>query len=216
VTTHEPELAPIVGPERLDDALGVLAGGGVVAIPTDTVYGLAARIDRPGAIECIFAIKGRPTDLALPVLVAEHAQVDQLVEVWPPMADRVAGQHWPGPVTIVVRSRDGLGAVLGGVGGTLGLRLPDHPVVRGLCRRSGPLAVTSANRHGEPPCHTADEVARALSGGGGGDGQPRLGLIVDGGRCDGKPSTVIDCSVSPPRCLREGPVPWESIEAALR
>jgi L-threonylcarbamoyladenylate synthase len=187
-------------------ALAALDAGQVVGIPTDTVYGLAARIDRPGALEELFELKERPADLALPVLIGRWRQVHQAAAEWPRNASMVAARFWPGPLTVVVPAIPELGPLLGGDGRTVGLRRPRHRGTQLLCRSAGPLAVTSANRHGEPPCTTAAEVAAAF---------PTL-VVVDGGTCDGVPSTVVDCTVSPPVCLREGGVPWSWVEAALR
>lgn len=189
--------------------IAALDEGQVVAIPTDTVYGLAARLDRPEALERVFAAKGRPPGLALPVLIGRWRQVHEVASEWPRSASMVAARFWPGALTVVVPVRPHLGEHLGGDGRTVGLRHPDHKWVRALCRRAGPLAVTSANRHGEPPCTTAAEVQAAFAPG-------VLAVVVDGGRCDGVPSTVVDCVANPPACLREGGVPWPWIEAALR
>jgi L-threonylcarbamoyladenylate synthase len=186
-------------------ALRALEDGEVVGIPTDTVYGLAARIDRPAAISAIFDLKGRPDDLALPVLVGKWRQVQLVAAEWPRNASMVAARFWPGPLTVVVAARPEVGPLLGGDGRTVGVRRPQHRLVQSLCADAGPLAVTSANPHGQPPCTSAAEVTAAFAGIG----------VVDGGRCDGVPSTVVDCTVSPPRCLREGGVPWPWVEAAL-
>ncbi len=188
--------------------LAALDAGAVVGLPTDTVYGLAARIDRPEALAAIFAAKGRPPGLALPVLIGRRRQVHLVASAWPPAAAAVAARHWPGPLTVVVPARPELGVLLGGDGRTVGLRQPGHPDLQRLCLEAGPLAVTSANRHGEPPCTTAAEVRGAFPAG-------EVALVADGGRCDGVPSTVVDCTATPPACLREGGVPWTSVEAAL-
>lgn len=189
--------------------LDALAEGRVVAIPTDTVYGLAARVDRPEGLAAVFAAKGRPPDLALPVLIGRWRQLHQVAAEWPRNASMVAARFWPGPLTVVVPAREALGPLLGGDGTTVGLRRPRHRDVQRLCREAGPLAVTSANRHGLPPCTTAGEVESAFP-----DGE--VAVVVDGGTCDGVPSTVVDCTTSPPTCLREGGVPWAWVEAALR
>jgi L-threonylcarbamoyladenylate synthase len=194
----------------LEEAADALAGGGVVAIPTDTVYGLAARIDRPEAMAAIFDAKDRPAGLALPVLVGRWRQALAVAAGWPRSASMLAARFWPGALTVVVPVDPALGRHLGGGGTTVGLRQPDHRFARALCRRAGPLAVTSANRHADPPCETADEVRRAFAGVAG------VVLVVDGGRCDGLPSTVVDCTVTPPACLREGAVDWSWVEASLR
>jgi L-threonylcarbamoyladenylate synthase len=195
-------------PAALAAALAALAGGAVVAVPTDTVYGLAARVDRPAAVAAIFAAKGRPADLALPVLIGRWRQVRTVAGSWPRPASTVAARFWPGPLTVVVPAVAGLGELLGS-DETVGIRRPRHRGVEALCEAAGPLAVTSANRHGEPPCTTATAVAGQF----GGDAVP---LVIDGGRCAGVPSTVVDCTVTPPACLREGGIPWEWVEAALR
>lgn len=189
------------------DAVAALGEGRIVALPTDTVYGLAARLDRPAALAAIFAAKGRPRDLALPVLVGHQDQITGLVEEWPPVAERLAAELWPGPLTLVVPAAEGIGGLLGS-GGTVGIRHPRHRLVQSLCAVAGPLAVTSANAHGQPPCTTAAQVEEAFPGG-------EVALVVDGGLCDGVPSTVVDCTVMPPVCLREGAVPWTRIEALL-
>jgi tRNA threonylcarbamoyl adenosine modification protein (Sua5/YciO/YrdC/YwlC family) len=189
-------------------AEAALDDGAVVAVPTDTVYGLAARIDRPEGIAAVFAAKRRPADLALPVLVGEGRQIGDVAGRWPESAAILAARYWPGPLTLVVPAREGVGRLLGS-GDTVGVRQPRHRFIRRLCGVVGPLAVTSANLHGSPPLTRAADVAEAFAA-------DEVALVVDGGRCDGVPSTVVDCTGSPPRCLRVGGVPWESVEVALR
>ena len=196
-------------PSALEEAAAALAAGLVVAIPTDTVYGLAARIDRPEGMAAIFAAKDRPPGLALPVLVGRWHQARQVASSWPRSASMLAARFWPGALTVVVPVDPALGAHLGGNGTSVGLRRPRQKFVQALCRRAGPLATTSANRHGAPPCTTAAEVCAAFGDGG-------VALVVDGGTCDGQPSTVVDCTVSPPACLREGAIAWPWIEASIR
>ncbi len=200
--------ARIVGPEDLGAAEAELGRGGLVALPTDTVYGLAARLDRPGALEAVFAAKDRPAGLALPVLVGSVDQVEAVAGAWPPQAAALAHRLWPGALTLVVPVAARWRGRLGGDGTTVGLRLPDAAVVRALCARGGPLAVTSANRHGEAPCVTAAQCAGAFA-------PEVVAVVVDGGRCDGLPSTVADCTVSPPRRLRAGGVEWSEVLATL-
>jgi tRNA threonylcarbamoyl adenosine modification protein (Sua5/YciO/YrdC/YwlC family) len=187
--------------------------GGVAVVPTDTVYGLAARVDRPAALRAVFEVKGRPDGLALPVLVGTWRQVPAVASEWPRSASVLAARFWPGPLTVVVPARPEVGPLLGGDGATVGLRRPANRFVRSLCARTGPLAVTSANRHGQAPCTTVDEVLAEL----GGPGAPRaLGVVLDGGTCDGTPSTVVDCTGSEISCIREGAIPWGWVQAALR
>ena len=192
------DLAPIVK---------ALVEGSVVALPTDTVYGLAARLDC-APVDRIFAAKGRPSGAALPVLVGGREQVGLVAASFPASALAIAERLWPGPLTLVVRAKRAVGDLVGGDGKTVGIRWPDHPLVEQLCLDVGPLAVTSANRHGEPPCTSAAQVRAMFEA-------SEVAAVLDGGDCDGTPSTVVDCSGRRPRCLREGAVPWSEIEALL-
>jgi L-threonylcarbamoyladenylate synthase len=193
---------------RLAQAVDTLRAGGVVAIPTDTVYGLAVDPSVSGATDHLFALKARPQALDLPVLVGTIEQAEALAGPagLPPVARRLAGAFWPGALTIVVSRRRGLDWVLGAHADTIGLRLPDHPVARALCVEVGALATTSANVHGEEPCTDADAVRRAFG--------PAV-VVVDDGLCAGPPSTVVDVGDRTPRCLREGAVPWADVIAAI-
>ncbi len=165
-------------------AAAAILEGGVVAIPTDTVYGLAVA---PGAEARIYEIKGRPAELPLILLVAGAEQVIGIVEV----DQRARGfmeRWWPGPLTLVLPAGDR----------TLGVRVPDHPLALDLLRATGPLLTSSANRHGQPPALTAEEAARL----------PGLAGVVDGGRAPGGvPSTVLDLTGAEPRVVREGAIP---------
>ncbi|HUZ11096.1 MAG TPA: L-threonylcarbamoyladenylate synthase [Acidimicrobiales bacterium] len=230
MTQRDPvRVVPARGAAGVAAAAAALEAGGLIALPTDTVYGLAARVDRPRALAAIFVAKGRPAGLALPVLVGRWRQVHAVAAEWPRSASMLAARFWPGPLTVVVPARPEIGRALGGDGTTVGVRRPAHRFVRALCIAAGPLAVTSANRHGQPPCVTVEEVLAAFAepagpGGPGSaaacEGSPAppgaLSLVVDGGRCDGLPSTVVDCTRPSPRCLREGAVPWAWVEAAAR
>jgi tRNA threonylcarbamoyl adenosine modification protein (Sua5/YciO/YrdC/YwlC family) len=192
----------------LDAALAALRAGGVVAIPTDTVYGLAVDPTRPGATDALFALKDRPASLDLPVLVGSIDQAEALAGPGglSKTARQLARLFWPGALTIVVPRRLGLDWALGGRGDTIGLRLPDHAVARTLCVDVGALATTSANAHGEAPCTDAASVRRAFGS--------RV-VVVDGGRCAGAPSTVVSLVGDVAHCLREGSVPWADIRAAV-
>lgn len=190
---------------QLEAMAGALCRGEVVVLPTDTVYGLAARLGHPGALAAVFELKERPPGLALPVLVDDIGQVGEVAAAWPAAAAVLAGRYWPGPLTLVVPARPEIAGSLGGDGTSVGVRCPDHDVVRSLCRIVGPLAVTSANRHGRQPCTTAAAAASAFPG----------ILVVDGGTCEGVPSTVVDCTASPPRSLREGALAWSELAAVL-
>ena len=185
-------------------ALAALRAGEVAVIPTDTVYGVAVAASVPGATTKLFAVKRRPTDVALPVLVADLGQARALAaEPFPLLAERLAERFWPGGLTLVVPRRPGLGLDLGGDDATVGLRQPAHPVPLALGQEVGPLVTTSANLHGRPTPLTAAEVSAELG--------PSVAVVVDGGRCEGAPSTVVDCTGPVPRLLREGGVAWAQV-----
>ncbi len=190
-------------PASLRSAASALADGDVVAVPTDTVYGLAADPTQPEAVARLFALKGRPEDVPLPVLVAGPEQLALVVGELEVAAADLAERFWPGPLTLVVPRRAAFTVDLGGPPAarrTVGVRRPDHPVVVALCELLGPLAVTSANRHGAPPATTPAQVESAFAGSDG------LAYVLDGGLCDGIPSTVVECRGPASRCLREGAI----------
>jgi L-threonylcarbamoyladenylate synthase len=188
----------------VDDAFGLalaaLRRGGVVVLPTETVYGLVASAGDRGAIERLFVLKDRPDSKAISVLVGD---LDQARALTPDDLDACA-PWWPGPLTAVVRRRADAELYLGADATTIGLRCPDHPFVRRLALELGPLAATSANRTGEPTPASAAEVALVF---------PDVGLVVDDGPRDGLPSTVIDLTSSPPTVLRAGPIPGSAFGA---
>ena len=192
--------------ETVQAAATALARGAIVAVPTDTVYGLAADPFRTGAADRVFALKRRPRDLDLPVLVADEEQALSLATGVPPAARRLIDRFWPGPLTVVLPRRPEVAADLGADEATVGLRCPAHPVPLALCRATGPLATTSANLHGQPPLTTAAEVAATF-----GDSVP---VVLDGGVCAGAPSTVVDCTGEEPKLLRAGRIPWDEVRAA--
>jgi L-threonylcarbamoyladenylate synthase len=194
---------PVAG---LEDAAAALRAGLVVGVPTDTVYGLAADPTRPGATDRLFSLKARPATAGLPVLVADIAQAERFAEMSAP-ARRLAQRFWPGGLTIVVARRAGVDWSLGGDGRTVGVRCPAHELTRALCALVGPLATTSANLHGEAPLTEAGAVRDAFGA--------AIACVVDGGRCAGEPSTVVDVTPGTPRCLRPGAVSWEDVTAAL-
>ncbi len=191
----------------LVEAAAALAEGFPVAIPTDTVYGLAADPSVPGATERIFQAKRRPRDVDLPVLVATPEQALTLATAVPPAALALMKRFWPGPLTVVIPRRPDLVADLGEDDATIGVRCPNHPVPRALCAKVGPLATTSANLHGEATSVTAQEVAAVFGA--------AVPVVLDGGPCTGSPSTVVDCTGQEPRLLREGRVSWAEVLEAL-
>ena len=292
---------------RIDDdpdgalraAAAALRGGGVVAIPTDTVYGLAAVATKPEAVARLAAMKGRSKSQPIAVLVSDAAQAEELAGVLSAEAVSLMDAFWPGPLTIVLPAAEGTSAagtaaectanaaeVLSGpetagtaaagtaaagtaaagttaagttaadttaagttaadttaagttaadttaADTTIGIRCPDHNWVRQLARQVGPIAATSANLHGKPPCATAEEVAQAFSKthetalesaiskspeGSVPKTKPALikpALIIDGGPSSAAASTVVDCLSPHPKILREGPITQEQIDAAL-
>lgn len=190
----------------LDEGVAALVAGEAIVLPTDTVYGVAVDPARPGATDRLFALKARPTDVALPVLAADAEQAFALAGDVPDIARRLAASFWPGGLTIVVPRRTGLLFDLGGPDdGTIGLRVPDHDVPRELARRVGPLATTSANRHGRPTPATALAAAAELAG--------PVGAVLDGGHCSGAPSTVVVCTTDDVRVVREGRISSDAIHA---
>ena len=193
----------------IDRAIAVLQRGGIVALPTDTVYGIAVDLAVPEGIERLFAAKRRPPDKAIAVLVDGLDQVSGLVDL-PPAASVLAEAGWPGGLTLVLRLIDParLPAALTAGIATLGVRVPDHPTPREIARALGPLPTTSANLSGEPDSRDAAAVAAAL-----GDA---VDLILDGGATKGGiGSTVVDCTVDPPRVLRAGAIEPARLRAAL-
>jgi L-threonylcarbamoyladenylate synthase len=192
--------------DDLEVAAELLRHGGIVAIPTETVYGLAADATNPAAVERIFSAKGRPSHNPLIVHVSDALMAAQYGH-WPDRADELARQFWPGPLTMVVASPRGIApAVLAG-GDTVGLRAPAHPIARALIVLAGkPLAAPSANRSNALSPTSADAVLDTLDG--------RIDAVVDGGPCEvGLESTVLDLSHGRPRVLRHGVLTAEELGA---
>ena len=181
-------------PVGIELAAGILRDGGLVAFPTDTVYGVAVAASRPDRLDAIFALKRRPPEKAIPILVATLDQAVEAGYVADDRAHRLAERFWPGALTLV------LPAVSGDA--TQAFRAPDHAVALDLILAAGPLCATSANRSGEPDTLGADEVLIAFA-----TQQDELAAVVDGGPVPGGvPSTVLDLSVTPARIVRDGPI----------
>lgn len=198
-----------------DDARGraesirVLQDGGIVGLPTDTVYGIGVALAAPNGIERLFAAKGRPPERAIALLLADGAQAAEIA-VMDRIATALAAAFWPGGVTLVVPRRldVDLPAVLTGGAPTIGLRVPAHAAPRALAATVGPLPTTSANRSGEPEARTATEIETLLGG--------AVALILDGGPSSGGPaSTVVDATGPRPRVLRAGAVAVEDVRRVL-
>jgi L-threonylcarbamoyladenylate synthase len=198
------------GDEARAEAIEHLRAGRIVAIPTDTVYGIAADMALPDAIVRLFAAKQRPPEKAVAVLLSDLAQVEAIAWLRPP-AKALGERFWPGGLTLVLPLLRGvkLPAELAGAG-TIGLRIPDHDAPRALARALGPLPTTSANLSGEENAEDAQSVAAALG--------ESLALVIDGGPIRGGPaSTVVDCTSQRPRVLREGAIPsWLIAETLER
>lgn len=193
---------PIIPRDRVDEVVQALLDGDVVAIPTDTVYGLAATLDHSDAVRRLAELKGRAADQPIAVLLATAE------DATPHLADANAletvTRFWPGALTAIVRVKQGFADVVTTDAGTLGLRIPDDALARSVIRAcGGALAVTSANFHGEEPARSAQYVAEAFG---------ESMLVLDGGtRNGGVASTVVDLSVEPPQLLREGGVSREEL-----
>lgn len=184
--------------QALEQAAALLHAGGLVAFPTDTVYGLGAALFNVQAIEQLYIVKGRDAAKAIAVLVGDESALGQVAGVLSGVAARLARRFWPGPLTLVVAAHPSLPASLSPLP-TVGVRMPDHPVALALLRHTGPLAVTSANLSGEPSATTAEEVYAQLKG--------RIPFILDGGQTPGgRPSTVVDCTGRELVILRQGPI----------
>jgi len=188
------------------EGLRLLQAGKVIALPTDTVYGLAVDPLNEGAVQRLFAVKQRPAHMAIPLLLADLTQLRQVVSDVPRAARRLAAAFWPGALTLILPARPVLPANLLAGGDTVAVRWPDAAAVCALAGALGrPLAVTSANRSGCAPARTAGEVIAQLAG--------RIPLILDGGPTPGKgPSTIVDLAGATPRLLRKGPIPWKAIQ----
>ena len=199
------EILPASDPQSLPRALEILCAGGLVAFPTDTVYGLGSLAFDQTAIESIYVAKDRPLEKAIPILIGDVDDLDKVAVNIPELATRLAKHFWPGPLTIVVPKRSNLPAAVSATA-TVGVRVPDHEVARALLRAAGPMAVTSANLSGQESPRTAEEVVRQLNG--------RISLVLDGGETrGGVPSTVVDCTGAEPVILRQGPVTLEQIKS---
>jgi L-threonylcarbamoyladenylate synthase len=180
----------------VDGVVRVILSGGVAVIPTDTVYGLVCDPADAGAVERIYLIKQRPAGLELTLLAATAADAETAVEFTEPVR-RLAARYWPGPLSIVGM----LGPrrlAIPRAGSTLSCRVPAHGIALEVLGQTGPLASTSANRHGMPPATSAEEAAAQLGG--------EVDAILGGDASSGLASTIIDCTTTPPRVLREGPI----------
>jgi L-threonylcarbamoyladenylate synthase len=184
--------------DSIHQALRVLLKGGLVAFPTDTVYGLGALAFDGKAVESIYLAKDRPIEKAIPILIGDDRDLGKISDDISDDVRRLASHFWPGPLTIIVPKKPTLPESVSATA-TVGVRVPDHLVARHLLRDAGPMAVTSANVSGQSSPSTAQEVFDQLNG--------RIELIIDGGRTPGGvPSTLVDCTGGEVKVLREGPI----------
>jgi tRNA threonylcarbamoyl adenosine modification protein (Sua5/YciO/YrdC/YwlC family) len=196
----------VIADAELDVALRELRAGRPIVLPTDTVYGIAALPGEGGAVDAVFAAKGRPDDKPLPVLGATVRQLESIARL-DASARALARAFWPGPLTLVVPRARGLSWSLGaGVGDTIAVRVPRCPIALRVLEHSGPLAVSSANRSGQRPATTAAEARSAFD--------TAVRVYLDGGRRDGAPSSVVSL-MDGPRVLRSGAIAESDVTRAL-
>ena len=188
-------------------ALDILKAGGLVAFPTDTVYGVGALAFDDKAVRSIYTAKDRSIEKAIPVLVGEIMDTVKVTLDFPRTARILASRFWPGPLTCILPKKPTLPESVSATS-TVGVRIPDHAVARILLRSAGPMAVTSANISDQPSPTTAKEVLAQLNG--------RVPLIIDGGRTPGGiSSTIVDCTTTDLKIIREGPISWQELLAVL-
>jgi len=207
------EVLSIDTPARFDAAVAraaeLLRAGELVALPTETVYGLAANAWNAEAVRRIYEAKGRPPQNPIIVHVASLELARRCVTAWPPMADRLAAAFWPGPLTLVLPRAEEIPPLVTAGGPTVGVRWPGHPLIQAVIKACGfPLAAPSANRSNELSPTTAEHVRKSLGA--------RIPLIIDGGPSRvGIESSVLDLVSTPPRLLRPGMISGESLQAVL-
>ncbi len=197
----------IIPAAQIQQALAVLKNGGILAFPTDTVYGLGALAFDNAAIESIYIAKDRPIEKAIPILIGDLSDLDQVTVDIPNMALRFASRFWPGPLTCIVPKKQTLPLAVSATS-TVAVRIPNHPNALALLCAAGPMAVTSANISGQPSPSTAEEVYSQLNG--------RIPLILDGGKAPGGiPSTLVNCTGGEPVILRAGPISLAELLSAM-
>jgi L-threonylcarbamoyladenylate synthase len=196
-------------PAILSEVAALIRKGGVVAIPTDTFYGLAADPFDPKVVSRLFEIKGREPSKPILLLVSGLQMLPGLVEEISPLAQKIISRFWPGPLTLIFKASKRLPDLLTGGTGTIGIRFPNAVLPIRLIDQVGfPMTATSANRSGEPSPSSAQEVERSLGA--------AIDAILDGGPCSTQPSTVLDMTASEPNLLREGRVSAEQLAAAMK
>jgi len=202
-----PNIISIESKQAIKTSLRFIKSGGLISVPTDTVYGIVCDAFNPAAIEKIYFIKGRNFSKPLPVLIGNLAQLEIIVPPLNAFALKLVKEFWPGPLTVIVPRLPSVPSQLS-TNPTIGIRMPDHGWLLKLLSASGPLASTSANLSGNPEARSAFEVLGQFG--------KKMDLIIDGGPSSQQnPSTVVDCSSHDINILREGPISSDSILAVL-
>jgi L-threonylcarbamoyladenylate synthase len=196
-------------PAVVEAAARAIKRGGIVAMPTDTLYGLAANPFCVPALAAIRQLKERSAERAIPLVAADVDQIAATLGVLPMLARLLAARFWPGPLTMLMLAPERLPAEVTGGTGRVGVRVPAHAVTRALCAACDmPLTATSANKSGQPATNDPGAVAALLGAG--------LDVLLDAGVTPGgPPSTIIDVTDATPRVIRQGAIPWESIQSCL-
>ncbi len=196
--------------KQVEQAVSILKEGGIVAFPTDTVYGLGASITLSQAVARVYEVKKRPKNRPLPLLLADKSQLGEVAEVVPPVAWLLAEKFLPGGLTMVLFKSRVVPDIVTSSGKTVAVRVPAHPIPIALIKGVGtPITGTSVNLSGKPSALTAEEVYNQLNN--------KVDLVIDGGKCPGgKESTIVDLTGETPRILREGAISREELESAYR
>jgi L-threonylcarbamoyladenylate synthase len=195
--------------DALQEAAKWIRMGGLVALPTDTLYGLAADPFRADAVARLFAVKGRAAGRALPLIAAGADQIAARLGPLPPAGERLAAKFWPGPLTLLIPAPVALARGVTGGTGRVGVRVPAHDIARAICRAADrPITATSANRSGQPAASDPAEVERTLG--------EDVDLLIDAGPTrGGAPSTIVDVTGDTSRLVRAGAIAWNDIQAWL-
>ncbi|MFI7030648.1 L-threonylcarbamoyladenylate synthase [Microbispora rosea] len=192
----------------LAEAISAIRRGELVVLPTDTVYGIGADAFTPSAVNALLEAKGRGRDIPVPVLVGTVRAANALVESLGTYGQDLVDAFWPGPLTLILRANRSLSWDLGDTKGTVAVRMPLHPVALDLLKETGPMAVSSANRSGNPAPTTVDEAEEQLG--------EAVDVYLDGGPCDDTvPSTIVDLTTAVPRVLRKGAIPVDKIRGLV-
>ncbi|MCZ2859729.1 L-threonylcarbamoyladenylate synthase [Blastococcus sp. VKM Ac-2987] len=199
---------PEVRATALQAAADAITRGELVLLPTDTVYGVAADAFTPAAVARLLAAKNRGRAMPVPVLIGEASTLAGLVVRTPEVATRLAQEFWPGGLTLVLEHAPSLAWDLGDAEGTVAVRLPGDELTRDLLRRTGPLAVSSANRSGRPAATSAQQADMQL-------GAHAAVVLDDGPRTSSAASTIVDCTGPAPRVLRVGAIPVDRLQQVV-